>query len=833
MNVFNLQSFESLASCFQSLLFVSAIGSIVVSMAIAFHLAASKWISATWLYVFWFVVLLRFVLFVVPESPTSLLNLTAQPATEISLIEQDVQGIGEDEQLIFSSEANVPIPIDEATTSFRLSALNCWMFAAIVWLIVAVGLMFRLGLGYLAVKRLIGESSQPSSELAARFESLKRRLRLRQRTRLRVSNEIDVPAMAGLFRPVVILPEWCFRELDHEQLEMVFTHELIHIQRRDGLIQLVAHLIVVLHWFNPLARIAASFIESTRELSCDRRVIEIWRKTKRGRAKAGSNTENLLIERKYGRTILDIAGRAHSMESANNASQFSVAFLSGFVGSNQNLIKQRIAMLVNSRSQLWLRNIVAAGFIALLLAVGFTSAQTICPPVPPAVVQVLPQVTEAIPIAPQPIGPAIPEFPMYSIPMAQLQLPVPETLFPNPPARDLPIDGAVFDTPVAEVAKPNPYSKPILLNAGQVKRLSFDHQIPEIMVEDPAILIATPVSPDEIQFTAVAPGTTEVHVFDPNRKMQILRFRIVPDVRDLKSKVEKEFPGAEVFVRGTTDGFVNLYGQVTTEQIAKINEFVVANCSLPIRNQLSDTPPIAIKVKIYEVSTTKLKQLGIDWSKGGMDMPAKIETMRSLLPQKNGVSHAENTFAFDLLEVNQFDEFLMTLERHNVAKLLDQPILVAQHGHAAEFMSGGEVPFATLNEKGQPIVEFRFYGTKIQTTPHIHSKDEMTLEIRAEVTEIAKDLSTSDGVPGFRVRRLNTGMRMKPKQTIAMIGDYRSGEKGDKDSTELVFLMTPRFIDAKEKPAVDVEQFSKGPEFKLHREAAAQEESSNESDKRR
>ena len=156
MNVFNLQSFESLACCFQSLLFVSAIGSIVVSMAIAFHLAASKWISATWLYVFWFVVQLRFVLFVVPESPTSLLNLTAQPATEISLIEQDVQGIGEDEQLIFSSEANVPIPIDEATTSFRLSALNCWMFAAIVWLVVAVGLMFRLGLGYLAVKRLIG-----------------------------------------------------------------------------------------------------------------------------------------------------------------------------------------------------------------------------------------------------------------------------------------------------------------------------------------------------------------------------------------------------------------------------------------------------------------------------------------------------------------------------------------------------------------------------------------------------------------------------------------------------------------------------------------------------
>ena len=412
MNVFNLQNFESLASCFQGLLFVSAIGSVVVLTAIAFHLAASKWISPTWLYVLWFVVLLRFVLFAVPESPTSLLNFAVQPTTEVSFLELDAQGIGEDERLIFSSDAVVPIPIDEQTDSFLWPTEYCWMFAAVAWFVVVVGLMIRLGLGYLAVKRLVAETSKPSKELIARFENLKVRLGLRQRTRLRVSNEIEVPAMAGLFNPVVVLPEWCCRELDDEQLEMVFTHELIHIQRFDGLVQLVAHLIVVLHWFNPLARVAASFIESTRELSCDRRVIEIWKKAKCGRAQVGS-AETLLIERRYGRTILDIAGRAHSMESANNASQFSVALLSGFVGSNQNLIKQRIAMLVKSRSQLWLRNIVAAGFIALLLAVGFTSAQTICPPGLPVEVQILPT----------PVLPAEAVVPMAQLPGPAMVLP--------------------------------------------------------------------------------------------------------------------------------------------------------------------------------------------------------------------------------------------------------------------------------------------------------------------------------------------------------------------------------------------------------------------------
>ena len=228
MNVLNLPTVESLASCFQSLVFVSVIGSIVVLMAIAFHMATSKWISSTFLYVFWFVVLLRFVLFAVPESPTSLLNLTAQSSTEIAILESDGQAINEDELLIFSSGV-VPIPIDEETVSFLWTPAKCWMVAAIAWFVVVVVLMFRFGLGYLAVRRLISETSHPAGELDARFKSLKQRLGLRLKTRLRVSDQIEVPAMAGLFNPVVILPRWCCRELDHEQLEMVLALSLIHI----------------------------------------------------------------------------------------------------------------------------------------------------------------------------------------------------------------------------------------------------------------------------------------------------------------------------------------------------------------------------------------------------------------------------------------------------------------------------------------------------------------------------------------------------------------------------------------------------------------------------
>ena len=824
MNAFSINGIESLESCSQSLLIVSAIGSVVVLLAIAFHLATSKWISATWLYAFWFVVLIRFVLFTAPESPTSLLNLVMQAPTEMSnaVNDSDTQLFAADERLIFTSGPVIPIPIDEHTASNRWLPLSYWSLAAIAWLVVVFAMICQLGLGYLSVKQLSKETTEPSGELLSRFENLKRRLGMRQRTRLRISNELEVPAMAGVLNPIVIVPKWCYHELDNEQLEMVFTHELIHIQRRDGLIQLLAHLIVTLHWFNPLARIAARFIESTRELSCDRRVIEIWKKSKSVRTQA-SSAEKLLIERKYGKTILDIAGRA---SSANNASKFNAAFLGGFVGSNRNLIKQRIAMLVNSRSQWWLRNVVAGGFIALLLAVGFTSAQTICPPCPPAEVQILPatssqvitpmvSVYEAIPVASMPNPPMLPpQGPKPDAPV-EMALPTQEGVA-EPQLLQTP------DTSAAMPGKPLPHSEPIFLKVGEVKELSFDYKIPEIIVKDSAVLTAQPISPKNIKFTAIAPGKTEVHVvFDVDRKVQILRFRIVPDIRDLKSKVEKEFPDAKVSVTGTTNGFINLVGQVTTEQVTKINEFVVANSNLPVRNHLSDKDPIAIKIKVYEVSTTKLKQSEIAWSEVGIDLPNDMKSLRSLLPTKRGTESA----VVAKIEDGSFENFLTVIKKQSIAKLLDQPVLVAHDGRVAEFLSGGEFPVAVINEQGQRAAAFRSFGTKIHVTPHVHSQDDMTLEIRAEFSEVDKERSSVTGVPGFRSRRINTGMRVKFGESIALIVDNRNEKNGDKESSELVFLLTPRLVES----GIEFN----GPEFKLSREAAALKKAHSESSKKR
>ena len=65
----------------------------------------------------------------------------------------------------------------------------------------------------------------------------------------------------------------------------------------------------------------------------------------------------------------------------------------------------------------------------------------------------------------------------------------------------------------------------------------------------------------------------------------------------------------------------------------------------------------------------------------------------------------------------------------------------------------------------------------------------LVVEIRAEISQAAEDLSGIDGVPGFRVRRVSTGLRANPDDTLALVLDWKT--KDGKD-TEMVFLVTPK-----------------------------------------
>lgn len=151
--------------------------------------------------------------------------------------------------------------------------------------------------------------------------------------------------------------------------------------------------------------------------------------------------------------------------------------------------------------------------------------------------------------------------------------------------------------------------------------------------------------------------------------------------------------------------------------------------------------------------------------------------------------------------------------------VLANPRLTTRSGSAADFLSGGEIPYLTASATGTPSVVFKQYGVKLSITP---VADTRTHTIRSvidtEVSDIDPSLSTSAGpalltrrtraefnvrelqtmvLSGFRQRRQNRQVNQVPGLgSIPVIGSlFRSRSLSDTD-TSLVIFVTPRLVEA-------------------------------------
>jgi predicted nucleic acid-binding Zn-ribbon protein len=96
----------------------------------------------------------------------------------------------------------------------------------------------------------------------------------RRRIRLVASPELDIPAVFGFLRPVVILPEHSRTWLD-DRLTAVLQHELIHVIRMDWPVRIAARLACAVYWFNPLVWWAKRRLDLEQEMACDEEVLSL------------------------------------------------------------------------------------------------------------------------------------------------------------------------------------------------------------------------------------------------------------------------------------------------------------------------------------------------------------------------------------------------------------------------------------------------------------------------------------------------------------------------------------------------------------------------------
>ena len=168
-------------------------------------------------------------------------------------------------------------PVDLATVtpaaSIDWSAL-AMAGSAIVWIVGACAFVaWQLFRQHKFIRDLLASSTAPSSELIAEASVIAEKRNLKRRFMLRVAADDTGPLVAGLLRPVVVVPQRFEADFTPAERQLAIAHELAHIGRGDLQATFAAILFRALQWPNPLVHIAFRAFRADQEAACDAGVL--------------------------------------------------------------------------------------------------------------------------------------------------------------------------------------------------------------------------------------------------------------------------------------------------------------------------------------------------------------------------------------------------------------------------------------------------------------------------------------------------------------------------------------------------------------------------------
>ena len=362
--------------------------------------------------------------------------------------------------------------------------------------------------------------------------------------------------------------------------------------------------------------------------------------------------------------------------------------------------------------------------------------------------------------------------------------------------------------------------------------LTLDKRIPFVQVNNPELLVVTPLSDKQVQISAKKPGVTQVNLKDEDGVFHTVDVLIYGDVSELKHALKTQFPHSSIDIYRYSESLV-LKGFVDRpDYVSQITQLAEDYAPKVINNiTVGGVQQILLKVQVMEVSRTKLRRLGVDFAQlsgSGGFVSSSISGLISKISQNTAgqlevATNGAQTFEFGIVDGNDvFFGFLDALQQHNIAKILAEPNLVAVSGRPAQFNAGGEIPILVPQSFGTTSIEYKPFGTQVDFLPIVLGNGNIRLEVRPRISEIDASRSVTiqnSVIPALTVREVDTAVEMKAGQTFALAGLIQERIEGQVNGLpflsdipflgvpfrkteekvneiELLILVTPEFVDA-------------------------------------
>lgn len=147
----------------------------------------------------------------------------------------------------------VALSTHAADRGMHFAAFVSWLVA--LWASCAAFNLCRLFYGYVRLAA-IARKAQPASNGTLGHEVF-------------VSDDVDVPLVAGIVHPRILIPVGMQKTLDIADLQRVIAHERAHVRRNDPWFNLAIRTIQALLFFNPAIYFVIRRLAEEREAACD------------------------------------------------------------------------------------------------------------------------------------------------------------------------------------------------------------------------------------------------------------------------------------------------------------------------------------------------------------------------------------------------------------------------------------------------------------------------------------------------------------------------------------------------------------------------------------
>ena len=339
---------ESLNAAFMWCLRTSGEAVVLVGLILLLQVVLRHRLHARCHYALWLVLLVRMVLPWAPQSDLSVFNYVPGfgPVAEESAALP--ASIGASPVFVLSGE-----PLAVSTAAPKTPGWSLWTILAVAWLAVACLLGARVCVEnwrfWRAIRR--GRPLGDGDEARALLERCAALMGVSARVPLVSTDAVSSPALFGLIRPRLLVPEGILRNLSANDLRFVFLHELAHLKRRDILVSWLATLLQVAHWFNPVIWYAFHRMRADREVACDALALSCVAPEEAAQ---------------YGRTLVDILDSIHVGRR--------VPGMAGIL-EDRSQLKRRITMIALFKSSSYRWSILAVLLLALSAGVMLTDAR--------------------------------------------------------------------------------------------------------------------------------------------------------------------------------------------------------------------------------------------------------------------------------------------------------------------------------------------------------------------------------------------------------------------------------------------------------------------------